>query len=243
MSGAFELKGFLPVSFNEWENRISAVVFTPRCNWRCPYCHGWKLVTEPETLKTVTRDDVFEHLNRQTGWIDGVVVSGGEPTLQPGLADFIREVKALGFQVKLETNGTHPEVIEPLLAENLLDCLCMDYKGPLDERLERVTGVNEEASMLASVRRSYELAAASGIEREYHTTLCPSFITAEVLAEMGDMLEPGGTWFLQQYETEDCLNLAEAGETRFTLEELNGLEKIARARHGSVIVKRGKIME
>jgi len=244
MIEGFELRGFLPVSLNEWENRVSAVVFTPHCNWRCPYCHGWRLVTEPDTLQPFTVETVLEHLESKTGWIDGLVITGGEPTLQPGLIDFIRLIKEdYDLPVKLETNGTHPEVIEKLLSENLLACLCMDYKGPLDERLQNSTGVNVELTAVEKVKASYALAARSGIEREYHTTLCPAMINSNVIRDMAQALESGGTWFLQQFETEECLDREVVGTKRFNTEELNELEQIAKSAHEKVILKRGKVME
>lgn len=240
---AMDIRGLLKSSFNEWEGRISAVVFTARCNWRCPYCHGAELVENPQALPRIEPGEVFAFLRSRAGWCDGVAITGGEPTLQPGLPDFIRELKKI-LPVKLETNGTHPEVIAALLAENLLDCLCLDYKAPLDARLVELVSVSPQATAIERVKESYELAraAAGRIEVEFHTTLCPAYLDAATLREMGAALAcPGALWVLQQYETEArMLDRQAAGARRFSTEELDGLEAAAREVHPRVLMRRGK---
>lgn len=240
---AIDIRGLLKSSFNEWEGRISAVVFTARCNWRCPYCHGAHLVENPDSMPQITPEEVYDFLRSRGGWTDGVAITGGEPTLQPGLIDFIRELKKI-MPVKLETNGTHPEVIEKLLAENLLDCLCLDYKAPLDKRLIALTCVSPEATAVEKVKQSYELARAASdkIEIEFHTTLCPAYINADTLAEMGAVLNcEKALWVLQQYETgAKMLDEQAAGTRRFTTEELDELETAAKEKHKRLLMRRGR---
>lgn len=235
-----DIRGLIGNSLVEWEGRICAVVFTGGCNWRCPYCHGWRFVVAPEKLEPVPEEKVFDLLRRQNKWLDGVAITGGEPTLQPGLERFIAGIKELGKQVKLETNGTNPAVLRRLLEAKLLDCLCLDYKAPLNERLAAATGTAPGAERLEEVRESFRLAAASGLEREYHTTLCPAFIDAGALEEMGEELEPGGLWVLQQYELEERLSPEAAGELRYDAAELELLAAVARRRHEKVLLRKGK---
>ncbi|MBN2713725.1 MAG: anaerobic ribonucleoside-triphosphate reductase activating protein [Planctomycetes bacterium] len=237
-----DIRGFITNSMVEWENHLCAVVFTARCNWRCPYCHGAPFVTNPDSLAAFEPEQIFEHLAKQKSWLDGIAITGGEPTLQPGLVDFIRDLKATGTAVKLETNGTHPEVIEKLMEGDLLDCLAMDYKAPLDERLLEVTCVSEAATALELVKKSFALSRAAKIEREFHTTLCPSFINAEVLEEMAMKLDqPGALWVLQQYESDaEMLDPAKAGEKRFGVDEIEELARIAGKHHERVLLRKGK---
>lgn len=237
---SIDIRGFLRSSLIEWEGRICAVVFTARCNWRCPYCHGAVFVQEPESLQPITTEEVLAHLREREGWIDGVAVSGGEPTLQPGLPAFLRALKAL-TAVKLETNGTHPEVLETLLQEGLVDCLCLDYKAPLDERLQRVTGVDAGATSLEAVRRSFDLArGAASIEREVHTTLWPGLIDETILEQMArDLRMPGALWVLQRYEPGDVLDPETAGSVSFSREELDTLAAVARRHHDRVLLRTG----
>ena len=232
----FALRAVVAVSLLEWEDRICAVAVVGGCNWRCPYCHGWRCIADG--AGKVDPDDFFRNLEKQAGWVDGVVFSGGEPTLQPGLEDMARQAKGLNLQVKVHTNGSRPEVLSRLLGEGLLDCLCLDYKAPLDERLAALAEASTED--LEAVRESFCLAASCGIEREYRTTLCPGFIDTGTFEEMAGSLESGGTWFLQQYEPGDCLDPARAGKRRFTLEELGDFEKAAGRKHPRVILRPGR---
>ena len=241
---SIDIRGFIKSSFNEWENRVCAVVFTAGCNWRCPYCHGAGIVLKPQDFPRVDEEQIFASLQKDHGWVDGVAVTGGEPTLQKGLIDFIRELKDMGVAVKLESNGTNPDVIEHLLAENLLDCLCFDYKVPLKQNsLVHLTQVSKEVAGLERVLRSYELSRkAVGIEKEFHTTLCPAFIDFATIEQMGEELDcPGSLWVLQQYENDvEMINPELAGRERFSQDELDRIEKIASSRHDRVLLRRGK---
>jgi len=233
-----DIRGYLHSSLIEWEGRITPVVFTAGCNWRCPYCHGWRFVKEWESLNRITEESIIEHITKYRKWFDGIVISGGEPTLQTDLLSFLEMLNELELQVKLETNGSNPDVIEILLERKLIQCLCIDFKMIPDERLNVVAGVsvNKEA-----VNKTFRLAKSSTIEREYHTTLCPKFISIDVFREMSDWLECTGLWVLQQYEPDDVLCIESAGTGRYTDEELNQLEAIAKERHHNVLLRKGRM--
>lgn len=242
---AVDIRGLVKSSLNEWEGHVCAVLWTAGCNWRCAYCHGTALIEAPASLPRIEPTAVLELIAARGDWLDGVAITGGEPTLQPGLIDLIRAIKATGQKVKLETNGTRPEVIEALLRENLLDCLCMDYKAPLDGRLEALTRVPASVSAVEKVRASYDLAATlaaeRGVEREYHTTLCPAYLDLATVEEMARDLEAGGLWVLQQYEIMEVLDKEAAGTRRFTGGELDAIESIARQHHERILMRRGTL--
>ncbi|MCC8189309.1 MAG: anaerobic ribonucleoside-triphosphate reductase activating protein [Planctomycetes bacterium] len=235
----FDMRGFIENSLLEWENTVAAVVIAGGCNFRCPYCHSWRYVTGVDDLERLDPQILFDLLERQKGWIDGVVFTGGEPTLQPGLTDLIRRTRAAGVRVKLHTNGSRPEVVAGLLDEGLLDCLALDYKAPLDGRYFAAAGVPEDTRLLEDVKRSFALAAAAGVDREYHTTLSPRHVDLPTLEEMAADLAPGGLWILQQYENLDCLDAGAAGRQRFDAAMLDALEAAARRRYPRVLGKRG----
>lgn len=239
----FDLRGFIENSLLEWENHVSAVVIAGGCNLRCPYCHSWRYVTGLADLEKLDPGAVFALLERQRGWIDGVVFTGGEPTLQPGLADMVRRTREYGVAIKLHTNGSNPEVVKALLDESLLDCLALDYKAPLDEHWHAVAGVAENADLRENVRKTFALAAQTGIEREYHTTLSPRFVDMETFSAMTEALESGGTWLLQQYENGDCLNPAEAGRLQYDEKQLEAFAEIAKAKHNSILLKKGTLQQ
>lgn len=237
---AFDLRGFIENSLLEWENNVAAVVIAGGCNLRCPYCHSWRYVTGLQDLERLDPQIVFDLLQRQRGWIDGVVFTGGEPTLQPGLDEMIRRCRGYDVKIKLHTNGTRPEVVESLLMEGLLDCLALDYKAPLDERFYEAAGIPAESGLLSAVAMTFAMAADSDIEREYHTTLAPNFVNLETFSDMARALEPDGLWLLQQFENDDCLESGMTGQKRYDNAMLDRFEAVAKESHPQVILKRGK---
>lgn len=236
----YDLRGIIDNSMLEWDNRIAAVAVSGGCNLRCPYCHSWRYVTGLDDLQPLDPDRLLGVLRRQRGWIDGVVFTGGEPTLQPGLADMMQQVRRMGYAIKLHTNGTRPDVVRALLDRGLLTTLSLDYKAPLDQRFFAAAGVAPNPALLDAVRQSFALAAAAGaVGREYHTTLAPQFITEELLAEMGAALEPNGVWYLQQFENTDCLDAKLSNARQYDNNALTRLESVASAAHERVVLKRG----
>ncbi|MDR0868779.1 MAG: anaerobic ribonucleoside-triphosphate reductase activating protein [Planctomycetota bacterium] len=236
-------RGFLPSSFNEWEGRVAAVVFTGGCNWRCAYCHGARLVADFATLPAIAPEKIAATLRQKRDWLDGIVITGGEPTLQPDLIEFIRELHALPLPVKLSTNGSQPAVVARLLTEKLPACLSFDYKAP-SERLARLAGIT--AAEVAAVRESYDLARQAAPETvaeiEFHTTLCPRYVNREILATMARELAcPRALWILQQYENDiEMLDAKTAGTDRYPREELDALAAVARREHANVLLRYGK---
>jgi len=151
-----EIKGFIDVSLVDWDRKVSSVIFLPKCNLRCPFCHNVALVLHPETLPTMPFERIREKLEKNKGWIDGVVITGGEPTIHRELPKLCERIKDFGFLVKLDTNGTNPDVIRELIEKQLVDYIAMDVKAPLNkQKYSEVTGVNAE-HVLGKVERSIE---------------------------------------------------------------------------------------
>src|SRR4030067_3759239 len=123
-----KIKGFLETSLSDWPGRLCSVLFLPHCNFRCPYCHNHSLVFHPDQYSSVLLKDIFARLHSFKGWIDGVCVTGGEPTLHPDLPLLIQEIKHNGFLVKLDTNGSNPEMLEKLIEKGEVDFISMDVK-------------------------------------------------------------------------------------------------------------------
>jgi pyruvate formate lyase activating enzyme len=125
-----ELKGWVRTSLIDYPDHIASVLFTGGCNFRCPMCHNADLVLRPTEVPTLPEKEVWDFLSRREGLVDGVVITGGEPTLQPDLAPFIRRLKDTDLDVKLDTNGYLPDVLKTLLSEGLLDYVALDIKAP-----------------------------------------------------------------------------------------------------------------
>lgn len=194
--------GLHKFSLIDYPGKISAVVFTQGCNFRCPYCHNPGLVYPAMFSSPVPEQDVLSFLSRRKGLIDGVVITGGEPLLQQGLAEFIRAVKDMGFVVKLDTNGSRPAALEELLKARLPDYIAVDYKAPL-RIYHRVAGTGVDTGAIIS---SVNAVTGSGIPYEIRTTLF-SGLGREDISEMIMELQLMKTenYFLQAFKPyADC---------------------------------------
>lgn len=162
-------------SFIDWPGRIAAVIFTKGCNFRCGYCHNPYLVVP--RLLDATPDIPVNHtiafLRSRANWLDGVVVSGGEPTVHPDLVDFISEIRGAGYSVKLDTNGSNPEVIKELIDFGLIDAVAMDVKTLLDEEEYRSVTNCPEPDLVAKIKSSIAILQKSGTDYQLRTTCIP----------------------------------------------------------------------
>lgn len=169
------LGGFVPCSLSDFPGRIASVVFTQGCNWRCPWCHNPALVYPDQFGAPLDESEILARLAARRQRLDGVVVSGGEPTLQRDLPEFLARVTALGLQAKLDTNGSQPRVVGALIEAGLLDFVAVDLKAPWARYAEAVgTDVSTEA-----IQETIDLLRSSGIEHQLRTTRWRSFTSAE----------------------------------------------------------------
>ncbi|NQU23871.1 MAG: anaerobic ribonucleoside-triphosphate reductase activating protein [Candidatus Nealsonbacteria bacterium] len=158
--------GFQPFTLSDFPGHVAAIVFTQGCNWRCPYCHNRSLLkTRRPEQELIPETHVFDILHRRRNELDGLVITGGEPTIQEDLPRFIHKVHRMGLAIKLDTNGSRPGVIGRLLEEGLLDYIAMDIKAPLD-RYESVVGHPVD---IGSIQTSIELVKNSGVPHEFRT--------------------------------------------------------------------------
>lgn len=186
------IAGFQKTSFVDFPSRISAVVFTPGCNMRCWYCHN-SHINAGETV-LIEESEVMAHLEKRWDVLEGVVISGGEPTLQRDLREFILRVKELGYAVKLDTNGTNPAVLAQLMNEGLLDYVAMDIKAPLD-RYREFTCTDDDMS---AIRRSITLLINGGVDYEFRTTFAPGLVP-EDMNDLCTDIRGAKRLFIQQY--------------------------------------------
>jgi len=210
---------------------VSSIVWTHGCNWECAYCHASHLITDLDKINLIDEEKVFDYIKGKSGWIDGICISGGEPTLQTDLIDFIKRVKEeLNIAVKLETNGSNPKIIRQLLKDNLLDCLCLDFK----QLPENVLAISGQTGGTMDLLDSYNAAFRSDIEVEFHTTLCPPFINIDSIAPMAEFLHNKGIWILQQYSANEVLLPNKAGDRVYSKEETAEILAEAQKYHDDV---------
>jgi len=212
-----QIKGWVRTSLIDYPGKIAAVLFTSGCNFRCPYCQNSELVLHPEGLPEIDPAEIFKLLTRRRGLIDGVVITGGEPTLQKGLDDFLRKVKELGpstlrqgsgqaalrtgLAAKLDTNGYHPQILRDLLEQRLLDYVAMDIKAPL-AKYPLAAGVPVDVQR---IEESVRQILASGIDHEFRTTVVPGIVAPEDVEEMARLIAGAGKYILQQFRPQGTL--------------------------------------
>lgn len=190
--------GFLKQSLIDWEGWLVAVVFTKGCNFRCGYCHNPSLVVPRLLNRTpdVSQDEVLAYLSTRRGWIEGLVVTGGEPTLQKDLPDFLTRVRALGLPVKLDTNGTHPDVLSELFRKNLVNFVALDVKHFISQRdYARVTPTVSAREVEAIERSIALLRGHPEVGRQFRTTLIPGVHLPETVRRLSESFAPDAIRF------------------------------------------------
>jgi pyruvate formate lyase activating enzyme len=189
------LAHYEPLSLSDFPGRLATTVFTVGCNFACPYCHNPELVTATENTPQLTEEAFFAFLEHRRGKLNGVCITGGEPTLHADLAGFVEHIRALGYAVKLDTNGSNPEILGHLLETSSLDYVAMDVKAPA-LRYSDVTG-NPYALALAEI--SIRLLAECDIVHEYRTTILPLLFSEVDIDNIARMLPPGSRYVIQNF--------------------------------------------
>ncbi len=190
-----QIHGFNKTTLLDYPGIVGCTVFTGFCNFRCPYCQNADLVLSPDSQPVIPEEEIFAHLRKRKGITKGICISGGEPTLQPDLENFILKCRETGLLVKLDTNGYRPEVLKGLLEKELLDYVAMDIKAPLSS-YEKVAGVKLDTG---KIKESVELIKKSGIEYEFRTTVVRELHGKEDFLQIGELLKGARKYFLQGY--------------------------------------------
>ncbi len=209
--------GFQKSSLIDYPEKIAAIVFTQGCNFRCPYCHNPELIQFSENFdkQAINEDDLFDFLKNRKGKLDAVVVTGGEPTLQKDLADFLFKIKSLDFDVKLDTNGTNPNMLKSLLDKNLIDYVAMDIKAPL-EKYNQIVCRNIDVK---SIEKSINILKTSNIKYEFRTTVVKSQLSFDDFEKIGQLIKGSDKYYLQKFLPTKTLNKEFMGETTYSDEE------------------------
>ncbi|MCK9340700.1 MAG: anaerobic ribonucleoside-triphosphate reductase activating protein [Synergistaceae bacterium] len=196
--------GYLPASFLDWDGHVSAVVFTSGCNFRCPWCHNSELVLRNTDVIEVSI--IIDDICKRKNFLDGVVITGGEPCLWDGLFDFLRMMKDLNISVKLDTNGSIPDILAKVLENELADHVAMDVKAPLNKvSLKRVTGVDVDPE---KIKRSIDIIKRSVPSYEFRTTFIDGLLSIEDMNEIRKELGDDDHWIIQAFRPVNCLDPA-----------------------------------
>lgn len=214
----FGIRGFISTSFLDWPGKVCAVIFLSGCGFRCPACHNHKLVLNPGSIAEIPPDEILGRLKEKTNWIDGITVSGGEPTIRRNLPDLLALLKAEGLKIKLDTNGSNPSMLRELIGRNLLDAVSMDVKAPLNrDEYSRVAGVPVDVRVM---RRSIDLLKASGLEVAFRTTVIPGLVEENELKKIVDALGTVKRFSVQGFRSLETLDPNFTRLAEFNLERL-----------------------
>ncbi len=197
-----KIGGLIKFTLIDYPGRVAAVVFTQGCNFRCRYCHNPELVYPHLLQESMPEQEVMDFLHRQ-GTLEGVVITGGEPTLHDDLLRFMADIKALGYLIKLDTNGTRPGVLEEAIKQHLVDYIAMDLKAPL-EKYSLITGVEFDPKTL---QRSMDIIRACGLEYEFRTTYDKEVLNDADIQAISDSVQG------QHYRVQECLPVAKEKAT------------------------------
>ena len=192
-----KILGMEKLSLVDFDNHISATVFTGGCNFRCPYCHNAPLVLDPAGQGALSEGEIFDYLKKRKGVLQGVAITGGEPTLMPDLKDFILKVREIGYEVKLDSNGTRPEILAQFIEEKIVDYIAMDIKNSKKRYAETVDVKNFD---LAPVEESVSLLKKGLVPYEFRTTLVKEYIAREDIEEIAEWLSGAKRYFLQHFK-------------------------------------------
>jgi len=194
-----QISGIQKFTLLDFPLKTACIVFAPFCNFRCPYCYNSDFVipSKIEKIKDIfiPENIFFNFLKTRVGFLEAVVVSGGEPTIQKDLKEFIKKIKKLGFLIKLDTNGTDPEILKELFEEKLIDYIAMDIKAPF-ERYKDVVMVDVD---IDKIKKSFDYIKKCGIDYEFRTTVVKEQLTLEDLDKIGKMLLNVRKYYLQKF--------------------------------------------
>lgn len=189
------IKGFQKLTLLDYPGKTACTVFTGGCNYRCPFCHNAGLVTKLDT-EIIPESEVFGHLEKRQGILDGVAISGGEPLLQGDIEEFLQKIKELGYSIKLDTNGSFPDKLQSIIDRGLCDYVAMDIKNS-KERYNETIGINNFDISL--MEKSIEILMNSDVDFEFRTTVTKNFHTIENIEKIGEWIKGVEKYYLQNF--------------------------------------------
>lgn len=214
--------GVQKLSLVDYPGHVAAALFLAGCNMRCGYCHNPELVLPERLAPSIPVDEVMTFLKSRVGRLDGVVVSGGEPTVQEDLPELCRQIKALGYDVKLDTNGTHPDMVRQMINEGTIDFIAMDVKGPLEKYVEIAARPIDLEAIIENVR----LMIDSGVGHEFRTTIVREQLQVDDFHSIGKLVCGAKRFALQHFRTGTTVSPQFANYHTFTDEEFAAAQEI-----------------
>ncbi|MDO9528821.1 MAG: anaerobic ribonucleoside-triphosphate reductase activating protein [Syntrophales bacterium] len=225
--------GLQKVSLIDYPEKICAVLFVQGCNFRCPFCHNPELVDPDRYHDCIPEEELFSFLEKRRGKLDAVNITGGEPTIQPDLVEFVERVKGMSYLVKIDTNGSRPEVLKKLIDRGLLDYIAMDVKAPL-MRYREITGSDIKPAI---IKQSIKMIMDSGIEYEFRTTVVKSLLDKNDLRKIAGTIKDARLYVLQKFVPSKSLDEKFLSETTYSDEDFEAMKEKLKNYAGHVTVR------
>lgn len=226
------IAGLQKSSLIDYPNEIAAVVFTSGCNFRCPFCHNGGLL-EDEKSQKMTPEEVLDFLKTRQNKLQGVVISGGEPTLHKDLEDFIIKIRDLGFKIKLDTNGSNPSVLIDLVNKKLIDYVAMDIKSPL-KKYKEATNSNIDTE---KIKESIDFLLKGKVDYEFRTTVVKESLSFDDFRIIAQEIKGAKRYFLQKFISEHAFDETFRDKTTYTKEEFEKIKEILSASIKEIYVR------
>jgi anaerobic ribonucleoside-triphosphate reductase activating protein len=191
-----DFAGLQKISLVDYDQKISCTLFTAGCNFRCPFCHNSDLVIYAKNVQYIPFSEILDYLNKRKGLLDAVVITGGEPTLMPDLKEKIIEIRKLGYKIKLDTNGSNPDILKDLVESGLIDYVAMDIKNS-STSYAKTTGV--ENLNLSKINESINYLLSGAVDYEFRTTLVAEFHTENDIMLIAKMIQGAKRYYLQKF--------------------------------------------
>jgi len=233
------LGGFQKLTLLDYPGKLATTVFTVGCSFRCPFCHNPELVNLRLAHNEESKKNFFAFLKKRKGKLEGVCITGGEPTIQPDLLEFIKKIKKLGFLVKLDSNGTRPDVLKKIIDVKLVDFIAMDIKNQPKKYL-KTSGVETRyaASMLDRIKLSVDLIMQSKIPYEFRTTVVPGLHTEKDFEEIAKWIKGARAYYLQEYRESKILDEKLKKKTKGKKIDLEKIQKKIEKNFGKMGIRR-----
>ncbi len=216
-----KIGGLQKFSMIDYPDKVACIVFTQGCNFRCPYCHNPELVKPEMFGESLDEEEFFDFLKERVGKLDAVSITGGEPTLQYDLIEFIKKIRDLGFLIKLDTNGTNPDMLKEIIDQKLVSYLAMDIKAPFS-KYEEITKMPVN---IEKIKQSVEMIKNSGIDYEFRTTLVKNLLSPEDIVQIGRDIAGAKQYFLQKFVSTKTVDEKVLNEETYSEEELENLKE------------------
>lgn len=214
------IKGMIETSLLDWDGKIVSTLYTPYCNFRCPYCQNAGLVLNPDQYETIPFEVISNFLINHRNWIDGICLTGGEPCFFEDLPEFLEKIRNLGMEVKLDTNGAFPEMLQRVIDRELVNYVAMDIKGPLNFNGYEKSARIKSKALFEKVRKSVDLIIHSGIDYEFRTTVVPSLHSEEDILEIAREIGGAKKYALQNFSNRETMDPEFQKIDSYKIEEL-----------------------